>query len=52
MKLYRFKFVETLNVKIKIVSWNVNGKRIAEDLTSLLLEDTQPGIYAIGYSSQ
>jgi hypothetical protein len=52
MKLYRHKFVETLNVKIKIVSWNVNGKRIAEDLTSLLLEDTEPGIYAIGYRPQ
>ena len=52
MKLYRLKFVETLNVKIKIVSWNVNGKRVAEDLTSLLLEDTEPGIYAIGYLSQ
>jgi len=48
MKLNRPKYVETLNVKIKIVSWNVNGKRVAEDLTSLLYEDTEPGIYAIG----
>ena len=44
--------MKRLNVKIKIVSWNVNGKRVAEDLTSLLLEDTEPGIYAIGYQPQ
>jgi hypothetical protein len=48
MKLYRAKYVEKLNITIKIVSWNVNGKRVAEDLTSLLLEDSEPGIYAIG----
>src|SRR5436190_18560149 len=52
MRLYRTRFVETLNVKIKIVTWNVNGKRVAEDLTSLLLEDSEPGIYAIGYGAE
>lgn len=49
MKSNRPKYVETLNVTIKIVTWNVSGKRVAEDLTPLLLEDTEPGIYAIGY---
>jgi len=48
MKLRRNEYTEPLNVKIKIVSWNVAGKRVAEDLTQLLLEDTAPGIYAIG----
>jgi hypothetical protein len=48
MKLNRPKYVETLNIKIKVVSWNVNGKRVVEDLTSLLYEDAEPGIYAIG----
>lgn len=49
MKLSRSKYVEELNIKIKVVSWNVNGKRVAEDLTSLLLEkDSEPEIYAIG----
>jgi hypothetical protein len=49
MKLSRSKYVEPLNIKIKIVSWNVNGKRVTEDLASLLLEkDSEPGIYAIG----
>lgn len=48
MKLRRPDYTETLAVSLKIVSWNVNGKRVGEDLTSLLLEDTEPGIYAIG----
>ena len=48
MNLRRQEYVEKLNIKIKIVSWNVNGKHIAEDLTALLVEDTEPGIYAIG----
>lgn len=48
MRLRRQEYVETLGIKVKIVSWNVNGKRVAEDLTDLLLEDVEPGIYAIG----
>jgi hypothetical protein len=49
MRLRKQEYVETLDIKVKIVSWNVNGKRVAEDLTDLLLEDVEPGIYAIGY---
>ena len=49
MRLRKQEYVETLHIKVKIVSWNVNGKRVAEDLTDLLLEDVEPGIYAIGY---
>lgn len=52
MRLYRTRFVETLNIKIKIVTWNVNGKRVSEDLTSLLVEDSETGIYAIGYGAE
>jgi len=49
MKLSRSEYVEPLNINIKILSWNVNGKRVSEDLTSLLSEkDSEPGIYAIG----
>jgi len=48
MKLRRREYTEPLNVKIKIVSWNVAGRRVSEDLTQLLVEDIQPGIYAIG----
>ena len=48
MQLRRLEYIEPLNIHVKIVSWNVNGKRIVEDLTDLLLEDTEPGIYAIG----
>jgi hypothetical protein len=50
MRLRKPEYVETLAIKVKIVSWNVNGKRVAEDITDLLLEDTEPGLYAIGYS--
>lgn len=49
MKLCRPKYVEPLNIEIKIVTWNVNGKRVTEDLESLLLESSEPGIYAIGF---
>lgn len=49
LRLRRTEFTETLKAKIKIVSWNVNGKRVAEDLTNLLVENEEPGIYAIGY---
>jgi len=48
MKLRRNEYTEPLNVKIKIVSWNVAGRRVSEDLTQLLVEDIEPGIYAIG----
>jgi hypothetical protein len=48
MQLRRLEYIEPLNIHVKIVSWNVNGKRIVEDLTTLLLEDIEPGIYAIG----
>jgi hypothetical protein len=48
MQVRRLEYVEPLNIYVKIVSWNVNGKRLVEDLTTLLLEDTEPGIYAIG----
>jgi hypothetical protein len=49
MKLSRSKYVELLNINIKILSWNVNGKRVSEDLTSLVSEkNSDPGIYAIG----
>jgi len=51
MRLRRQEYVETLDIKVKILSWNVNGKRVAEDLTDLLLEAVEPGIYAIGHSS-
>jgi len=50
LRLRRTEFTETLKAKIKIVSWNVNGKRIGEDLTDLLVENEEPGIYAIGYA--
>jgi hypothetical protein len=50
MSLRRPEFVEKFNIDIKIVSWNVNGKRIVEDLTSLLAEPSEPGLYAIGYN--
>jgi len=50
LRLRRSEYTAPINVKIKIVSWNVNGKRVGEDLTSLLLEDEEPGIYAIGYN--
>jgi hypothetical protein len=49
MRIRRKEYVEPLNINIKIVSWNVNGKRITEDLTSLFHEDVEPGIYVIGY---
>ena len=49
MQLRKQEYVETLGITVKIVSWNVNGKRVAEDITDLLLEDVEPGIYAIGY---
>ena len=49
MALRRTEFVEKFNIGLKIVSWNVNGKRITEDLTTLLGNDGEPGIYAIGY---
>jgi hypothetical protein len=49
MTLCRPKYVEPLNIRIKIVTWNVNGKRVTEDLRSLLLETSEPGIYAIGF---
>jgi hypothetical protein len=49
MALRRAEFVGKFNIGIKIVSWNVNGKRITEDLTTLLDNDGEPGIYAIGY---
>jgi len=48
MSLRRQEFVEKFDVKIKIVTWNVNGKRVAEDLDALLFEENEPGIYAIG----
>jgi hypothetical protein len=48
MHLRRLEYIEPLNIRVKVVSWNVNGKRITEDLSSLLLEDSEPGIYAIG----
>jgi hypothetical protein len=49
MKLSRSKYVEPLNINIKILSWNVNGKRVSEDLATLVSEkDSDPGIYAIG----
>jgi hypothetical protein len=48
MKRYRAKFVEQLKIRVKVVSWNVNGRRVTEDLHPLLHEDTEPGIYAIG----
>jgi synaptojanin len=51
LSLRRTDFVDTLDITVKIVSWNVNGKRIVEDLTSLLTENCQPEIYAIGYPS-
>ena len=50
MKLRRNEYTEPLNVKVKVVSWNVAGKRVTEDLTGLLHEDTEPGIYAIGFA--
>jgi len=50
MRIRRREYTEPLDIKIKIISWNVNGKRITEDLTSLLHEDTETGIYAIGYA--
>jgi hypothetical protein len=49
LKTYRPKFVEQLNITVKIVSWNVNGKRILADLTQLLLEPAEPGLVAIGF---
>jgi hypothetical protein len=51
LRLRRQEYVEALEITVKIVSWNVNGKRVAEDLTDLLLEHVEPGIYAIGSSS-
>lgn len=49
MKLYRGKYIEPIKITIKVISWNVNGKRLSEDLLPLLDESVQPGIYAIGY---
>jgi hypothetical protein len=48
MLLRRKEYTEPLDVKIKIVTWNVNGKRVGEDLARLLLEPHAPGLYAIG----
>jgi hypothetical protein len=48
MHLRRLEYVEPLNIRVKVVSWNVNGKHITEELSNLLLEGSEPGIYAIG----
>jgi len=50
MRLRRKEYTEPLNAEIKIITWNVNGKRLGEDLARLLLETADPGIYAVGYS--
>lgn len=48
MHLRRLEYIEPLNIRVKVVSWNVNGKRITEELSNLLLDESEPGIYAIG----
>jgi hypothetical protein len=45
----RDEFRDKKKVKIKVVTWNVEGARVAEDLTNLLEEAETVDVYVVGY---